>query len=62
MNLKKREMLFFIFSLISVSLIPTCRNLKEDKTVWDLPGELREGGETVELPNHGCTIKLVCEA
>lgn len=39
-----------------------CRNLKEDKTVWDFPWELREGGEAVKISNlavtHGCLSSL----
>lgn len=38
------------------------RYIKADKTVWDFPGELREGGETVKLSNlavtHGCLSSL----
>lgn len=31
------------------------RNLEEDKTVWDFPWELCEGGETVKIFNPAVT-------
>ncbi len=56
-NLRQNHLMFLFLFLFF------CRYFKEDKTVWDFPWELREGGETVRISNlavtHGClTTKL----